>query len=249
VSLPCPACGVTPRVGASFCASCGTPLQLTQGGSTIPDRRRAQIAPERAKGGLLLGLFVYASFLIFGLIGIVLEVSIADLWIYDLASLAVTILGLAKLGGESLSHLAWPRFSLRGSAQALGALALAVISAHLLLAIWPLNESIRLLYEFEALSIERALLDFCVIAPILEELAFRGVILSALGRAFDRGASVLLTAFLFATIHLSPISFLHLFLVGLVCGHLRLRSGSIYPSILAHSGYNLAIVLIDWYWL
>jgi len=82
------------------------------------------------------------------------------------------------------------------------------------------------------------------IGPMVEELMFRGVLLSALMRRMSVAPSVAICAVLFGLVHLAGLDFqwyalpnLMLFAVALCW--LRLKSGSLWPSILAHGLYNL----------
>ena len=74
------------------------------------------------------------------------------------------------------------------------------------------------------------------IGPIVEELLFR---------------SVLLSAVLFACVHLPDLSFLwyalpNLALLGLILGWLRVQSGSIWPAVVAH-GMNNLLAVVSWF--
>ncbi len=75
------------------------------------------------------------------------------------------------------------------------------------------------------------------LAPITEEPIFRGFVMSAWLR---RGtiSGLLLSAFLFASIHLQLVSIFPITLLGVAFGFLALRSNSIYSSIIAHMTYN-----------
>jgi membrane protease YdiL (CAAX protease family) len=161
----------------------------------------------------------------------------------------VAIGGVVALGPARRGLFAWPKVSARGLGLVLAGIAAGLVLAHLLALIWPLVLPIRSTYLSEGLGLEDAVLDFVVLAPVIEEIAFRGAILGALLRVVDRGAAVILTAFLFATIHLSPVSFGHLFLIGLLCAEVRLRSGSLYLPMAVHALYNAVVVAIDWLWL
>jgi membrane protease YdiL (CAAX protease family) len=86
----------------------------------------------------------------------------------------------------------------------------------------------------------------CVEPAIVEELAFRGVILGALRRAFGVKEAVVTTAFLFMMLHLMPLSFPHLLLIGLVLGYLRVASGSLYPCMIAHFVHNGLVILAEY---
>jgi membrane protease YdiL (CAAX protease family) len=77
------------------------------------------------------------------------------------------------------------------------------------------------------------------LAPGLgEELVMRGVLLPALVPPLGKVGAVLASALVFATIHFDPYRFLFTLAIGLVLGALRLRSGSLWPPIVAHATLN-----------
>ena len=77
-----------------------------------------------------------------------------------------------------------------------------------------------------------------VMAPLVEEITFRGLILSRLRRALPAWLSVILSALLFAAIHVYPVWMAYAFILGLVFGFLALRARSIWPSLVAHMVFN-----------
>lgn len=89
------------------------------------------------------------------------------------------------------------------------------------------------------------LLGSIVIAPICEELFFRGFVLPGLLQEMAPTWAVLVSAALFAVAHADPGSFLPLFVIGIALGFLRLRSGSTWAGISLHILNNtLASLLI-----
>ncbi len=87
--------------------------------------------------------------------------------------------------------------------------------------------------------------------PLVEELLFRGVLLSALLQRWRVGWAIAVSSLLFALAHLPGLQYqwyalpdLLLLAVGLAW--LRLRSGSIWPSVLAHSTNNL-LAVVTWF--
>ena len=95
-----------------------------------------------------------------------------------------------------------------------------------------------------------------VLAPVTEELAFRGVLLKAMGTR-ARNTIIVVTALVFAAFHvlgLDPARLLEasavvlpqLFIVGTALAWVTLRSNRLGPAIFMHSGFNLlaAIVLL-----
>lgn len=87
--------------------------------------------------------------------------------------------------------------------------------------------------------------------PLVEELLFRGVLLSAAMRYVPAGAASFATALLFACVHLPDLGFLwyalpNLLLLGLILAWLRLQSESIWPAVIAHS-VNNALAVVSWF--
>jgi membrane protease YdiL (CAAX protease family) len=90
------------------------------------------------------------------------------------------------------------------------------------------------------------------LGPLVEELLFRGVLLSALIQPawiqrWRVGWAVTLSSLAFALVHLPGLHWQwyalpQLMLLALALTWLRLRSGSIWPGVLAHGAYNLLAV-------
>jgi uncharacterized protein len=88
-------------------------------------------------------------------------------------------------------------------------------------------------------------LAVCLQPAVIEELAFRGLIFTSLGRILDGRETIVVTALMFAVLHLAVPSMPHLFVMGLVLGWLRLRSGSLLPCILLHFCHNAASLALE----
>ena len=88
------------------------------------------------------------------------------------------------------------------------------------------------------------LVSICLIAPIIEELMFRGVIWRVLERFIPNKSWILImVSILFALAHTDFWHMVGVFPVGLYVGWLRLRSNSIFPSMLAHITNNSLVCL------
>ncbi len=84
-------------------------------------------------------------------------------------------------------------------------------------------------------------------APVVEELFYRGLLMRSLVKKGLPGwLSVLLTAGIFAAMHLEPLQFVGLFVFGAVAGALALRTGRLGPAIAAHVGFNVTTVIVLW---
>ncbi len=78
-----------------------------------------------------------------------------------------------------------------------------------------------------------AFVAFALVAPLAEELLFRGLGFAALGRH-----ALLLTSILFALAHALPALLVPVFLGGLALGWVRRRTSSLYPSLGMHMALN-----------
>jgi membrane protease YdiL (CAAX protease family) len=96
-----------------------------------------------------------------------------------------------------------------------------------------------------------------VIAPVIEELFFRAVVLvsvytllrRAVGKLMAGACAVVVSAALFVMLHsltgaLSVDAVISLSLLGLVCGSLVMLTGRIWPAILTHVVYNGTFVVL-----
>ena len=84
------------------------------------------------------------------------------------------------------------------------------------------------------------LLAAAVLAPLLEELLFRGIVLRSFLRQYPRGRAIGLSALLFGLAHLNLVQFVVGTLLGLLLGWLYERTRSVWPGVLLHAGYNSA---------
>lgn len=90
------------------------------------------------------------------------------------------------------------------------------------------------------------------LAPLLEELFFRGMLYPLLRRGLGLVAAVLLTAGAFAAIHGGQLGYawgpvLSIFFVGVVFTLIRVRTNSVASSFLMHVGYNSTLFGLLWY--
>ncbi|MBN2065009.1 MAG: CPBP family intramembrane metalloprotease, partial [Sedimentisphaerales bacterium] len=82
-------------------------------------------------------------------------------------------------------------------------------------------------------------------AAVCEEILFRGVVLSGLSKPGKNALpAVIITAGLFAIMHLSFYRLMPTFILGLALGYLTSRTGSIFNSMLAHCFNNAIPILI-----
>ena len=77
-----------------------------------------------------------------------------------------------------------------------------------------------------------------LIAPLFEEVIFRGVLLPILSREFGIILGITISAFIFALAHLSISEMPPLFILGIGLGITRLISGRLSSSVIMHSLWN-----------
>jgi len=82
------------------------------------------------------------------------------------------------------------------------------------------------------------LLAGVVVAPVVEEIFFRGFLYAGLAERYSwRKAAVISSAF-FALVHLQPLAIAPIFVLGYIFAYLYRRSGSIWPAVVMHVSTN-----------
>lgn len=176
---------------------------------------------------------------------------------------AVTILLLVRRRSPRLWSLAQPPGFGFVRPSRLGFLLLAVVIGlaapvlggwltHWLAQGHPVTQNIQQLGENTPLGWRIPLVLLVVsLGPLVEELLFRGVLLSALQARWGNLGAALLSSLAFALAHLPGLNWQvfavpALLLLALALAWLRLRSGSIWPSVLAHAANN-ALAVVAWF--
>jgi membrane protease YdiL (CAAX protease family) len=87
-----------------------------------------------------------------------------------------------------------------------------------------------------------------VLAPLAEEVIFRGVLLPGLARQMHPGTALWISAALFALFHVPSHGLGAVFpgLLGVVFGWARLRTGSLLAPIMLHAANNLLVTVLAW---
>jgi len=83
-----------------------------------------------------------------------------------------------------------------------------------------------------------------IFGPIVEELAFRGIIMGYAGRAFDIGWSIVIQAACFGLFHGNMIQGLYAFVLGCILGYVKYISGSMIKTILLHCVVNISGIFV-----
>ncbi|XP_048540562.1 uncharacterized protein LOC125519831 [Triticum urartu] len=83
---------------------------------------------------------------------------------------------------------------------------------------------------------------YCVIAPLSEEIIYRGFLLTALSSSMKWRNAVVVSSVMFSVAHLSGGNFFQLFVVGCITGLAYCRTGTLAASFTIHSLYNAVIL-------
>ena len=206
----------------------------------------------------LLGIFIFGT-----VIGVVLmathhrvpAASPATLKVMLLAqflSYIVVLLFMRELivrhyhrGFADAVHWHWPSEN-RWLAYLLAGMGLAV-AVQLLSVLLPIPKTLPIDKYFQSRSAAYIMSIFGIsMAPLVEELFFRGFLYPVLARRLGITIGVILTAFGFALVHASQLAsawapLLVLFLVGLVFTLVRVVTRNVAPGFFMHVGYNLML--------
>lgn len=142
-------------------------------------------------------------------------------------------------------HWHWPREN-RWLAYLLGGMALAVV-VQLVSALLPIPKTLPIDKYFQTRDAAYMMSLFGIsMAPLVEELFFRGFLFPVLARRLGVTMGIVLTAFGFALVHASQLAsawapLLVLFLVGLVFTTVRVVTRNVAPGFLMHVGYNFML--------
>ena len=90
-----------------------------------------------------------------------------------------------------------------------------------------------------------------VIAPLVEEIFFRGFLFQGFRQKYGWLPALLLSSAIFAAAHLDPVAFIPTFILGCVLAFVYHRSNSVWPGIIFHAAINsfslCAVYLISQY--
>lgn len=84
-------------------------------------------------------------------------------------------------------------------------------------------------------------------APLSEELYFRGFVYPVLRSRIGVAWGIIITACFFAALHFDPVRFFPLALGGAFLTYFREKTGSLYPSLAAHSVWNVVMTFFAFY--
>ena len=100
-------------------------------------------------------------------------------------------------------------------------------------------------YGVTVLGVTLAVLGIAVMAPVVEELFFRGIIFQGFSNRFRFLAAAPMSAVVFALFHIDPRVYGRIFISGVLFAFLFYRTRSLWPSIGCHViGNTIAVIAL-----
>jgi uncharacterized protein len=183
---------------------------------------------------------------------------IAATGIYGFVVLAVYLFAVRRAGGSwaavGLNSFSWRWLAMAPLLTILEFVGIAFINTQL---IWrftgepfenPQIETITGGMRLTKLDLFLLLVLVAIIAPVAEELFFRGMLYPLLRKRWGVVLAVVTSALIFGFVHLIPVLIPGLVFVGLILGWVRQRSNSIVPGMIIHALQN-GIVMLGIYFI
>ncbi|MCA8971027.1 MAG: CPBP family intramembrane metalloprotease [Planctomycetes bacterium] len=252
----CPRCGATRAPSANYCPSCGTPTlahkrQHRERTNADRSRRRTAVLALAITviGPLVVGVLAYRG------------MEDAAEWTQDVAIFSVSIASawfayhlLRRDRAQDAMDAGQPERSKLAGAWVYPVAILTGLmtwSIAWLYVRYGYQAFVTTVSDDAALPPAMTIWEIAaivVIAPIVEEVLCRGAAWDALRRLAGRRTTLLGTAAIFAILHGMnggvSLELPHRFVGGVAFGCLRLVSGSVRPSIVAHAVHNALAVIV-----
>ena len=114
----------------------------------------------------------------------------------------------------------------------------------------PMPDSIKAI--FEAAFVNSRLWDMivstCILAPLLEELLCRGIMMRGMLTRMKPGRAIFWSALIFAVMHMNPWQSIPAFLIGLLLGWIYWRTHCLWATIFLHWLNNSLATVISRLW-
>ena len=99
-------------------------------------------------------------------------------------------------------------------------------------------ESLKTLKPKDAISFGITLLGLCIIVPIAEEIAFRGIIQRVFSRNMNALLAVVLSGVFFGAIHFNPPLLLSMVCFGVFLGFVFYATSNLTYTVMSHAAFN-----------
>ena len=118
------------------------------------------------------------------------------------------------------------------------------LANYLLLAVFPMSAGMESQFRGLTSAALPQILLICVLAPILEEMLFRGIILRSFLQQYDRRFAILGSAVVFGFYHMNIYQLVGASMFGIAAGWLYERTRSLIPGIAMHAAMNTAVMVL-----
>ncbi|ADY55986.1 Abortive infection protein [Syntrophobotulus glycolicus DSM 8271] len=88
------------------------------------------------------------------------------------------------------------------------------------------------------------LLAIVVVAPLVEETLFRGLLFGSLFPYFGKWVSIVVSSALFSALHFDPVGFFPRFVLGICLGYLYVKNDSLFPAMGLHGLNNFVALML-----
>ena len=106
------------------------------------------------------------------------------------------------------------------------------------------NEVTREVYEIiERYNIVLSLIIVSILAPVVEELIFRGFMYDGIASIYGAAPAIIFTSLVFAIIHFNLVQFIYAFIVGIFLGYVKYTYKSLKYTIFMHLLMNFCSLI------
>lgn len=241
INTTCTQCGSRLENEAVVCFQCGSPTVPVEEWEGAYEKYRTLVVSFFSINLIICLIFNFWP---------VASATLTGLIIVDMFLFACAAYYAYKMRDLVFPLLIWKRFSWW---RVIALILVAVISAIIVnYGVKWINRSVfdRELYyyaSFRNLPFPKVtmLLLIALFPAISEELAYRGVIQAGLMKILHSRQAVVVTALLFAIIHMSIISFVWLLPFALFLGYIRQRTNTLWYGILVHFCFNATTCFLE----
>ena len=83
-----------------------------------------------------------------------------------------------------------------------------------------------------------------IMAPLLEEIMCRALMLGAMKKAMPKWVAIVLSSLVFGLLHVNPIGIIYATLLGILLGWIFIKTDSVLPAIFCHLSFNLTSYIL-----
>lgn len=92
-----------------------------------------------------------------------------------------------------------------------------------------------------------AFISICIIAPIFEEIIYRGIILEQLHKRYGATKAIIISALIFGLIHANIHQGVNAFFIGLILGYIYIKTKSLLLCMFWHFSNNFLVFIVSMY--